>query len=64
MSLSDENLYHDSVSMIVPRFTSFVEDFVLCCYQVTILFCSQNRSLLIFAEVSMNTVSPFLCVHF
>ena len=39
-------LYHDSVSVIVPRFTSFVEDFVLCCCQVTTIFCSWNRSLI------------------
>ena len=66
--LSGENLYHGSVSVTVPRFTSFGEDFVLCCSQVTILFCSQNRSLLVFSEVSMNTmllffVSPLLNHH-
>ena len=48
--LSGENLYHGSVSVIVPRFTAFAEDFVLCCCQVTILFWSQNGSLLVFAE--------------
>ena len=30
--LSGEILYHDSVPMIVPGFTSFVEDFVIRCY--------------------------------
>ena len=62
--LSGENLYHDSVSVIVPRFTSFVEDCVLCCCQVTILFCSLNRSLLVFAKVSMNTVLQFFVSTF
>ena len=57
--------YHDSVSVIVPRFTSFVEDFVFCCYQNTILFGSQNGSLWFFAEASTNTVLPLsLCLHF
>ena len=36
---------------------------VLCCCQVTILFCAQKRSLLVFAEESMNTVLLFLCLH-
>ena len=36
---SSSILYHDRISMIVPWFTSFVEDFVICCYQVTKLFC-------------------------
>ena len=42
--LSGEILYQDSVSVIVPGSTSFVEDFVIRCYQVTKLFCSWNRS--------------------
>ena len=32
-------MYHDSVSMIVSRFISFVEDFVICCYEVTKFLC-------------------------
>ena len=39
-STGGEHSYHDSVSVIVPRFTSFAEDFVLYCCQVTILFWS------------------------
>ena len=42
--LSSQVLYHDSVSMIVSRFTSFIEDFVICCFQVTKVFCSRNGS--------------------
>ena len=33
--LSCEILYHDSVSVFVPGFPSFVEDFVIRCYHVT-----------------------------
>ena len=62
--LSGGNLYHEKISVIVPIFTSFVEDFVLCCYQITILFCSQKTSLLFFAEINMNTMLPSLCLHF
>ena len=52
-------LYQGTVSVIVPRFKSFAEDFVLYHYQVTIHFCSQRWSLSVSAEVSMNTVLPF-----
>ena len=38
--LNGQILYHERVSMIVPRFTSFVEDLVICCHQVTELFWS------------------------
>ena len=34
-------LYHDCVSVIVSRFTSFVENLMICRYQVTKLFCSR-----------------------
>ena len=66
--LSGENVYHDSVSVIVPRFTSFTEDFLLCCCQVTILFWSQNRSLLVFCgskheHCASVCVSPLLKRH-
>ena len=36
--LSCQNLYHDSVSVIVLRLTSFTENFLICCYQVTRIF--------------------------
>ena len=39
--LSGKILYHDSVPVIVSRFTSFVEDLVIYRYQVTKLFCSR-----------------------
>ena len=38
---------------------------MLCCCQVTTLFSSQNFLFcFFFAEVSMNTLLPFLCLHF
>ena len=37
--LSGEILYHDSVSVIVLRFTFLVEDLVICWYHITKLFC-------------------------
>ena len=36
--LSCQILYHDSVSMIISRFTSFTKEFVIWCHQVTKLF--------------------------
>ena len=37
--LSCQVLCDDSVSMIVSRFTSFIKNLVICCYQVTEVFC-------------------------
>ena len=39
--LSCQILYLDSVSIIVSRFTSFTENYVIFCYQVTSIFCSR-----------------------
>ena len=39
--LGGQVLYHHSVSMIVPRFTSFTENFVICCCQVTKVFSTR-----------------------
>ena len=33
--LGGQVLHHDCISMIVSRFTTFTENFVICCYQVT-----------------------------
>ena len=38
--LGGEALHHDCMSMIVSRFTTFTENFVICCNQVTKIFCS------------------------
>ena len=39
--LSTQVLHHQSISMIVSRFTSFTNNFVLCFYQVTKCFCTR-----------------------
>ena len=39
--LSGKILYHDCVSVIVSRFTFLIEDFVICCHQVTKICCSR-----------------------
>ena len=42
--LGSQVLHHDCISMIVSRFTSFTENFVICCYQVTEIFCTRYGS--------------------
>ena len=37
-------LHHDCTSMIVSRFTSFTENFVIFCIQVTKIFCTRYGS--------------------
>ena len=36
--LGGQVLHHDCISMIVSRFTTFTENFAICCYQVTEIF--------------------------
>ena len=42
--LGGQVLHHDCISMIVSRFTTFTENFVICCYQVTNIFCTRYGS--------------------
>ena len=42
--LGGQVLHYDCISVIVSRFTTFTEDFVICCYQVTKLFCTKYGS--------------------
>ena len=42
--LGGQVLHHDCISMIVSRFTTFTENFVICCYQVTKIFCTKYDS--------------------
>ena len=42
--LGGQVLHHDCISMIVSRFTTFTENFVICCYQVTKIFCTRYGS--------------------
>ena len=37
-------LHHDCISMIVSRFTTFTENFVICCNQITKIFCTRYGS--------------------
>ena len=42
--LGSQVLHHDCISMIVSKFTTFTENFVICCYQVTKIFCTKYGS--------------------
>ena len=42
--LRGQVLHHDCISMIVSRFTSFTENLVISCYQVTKFFCTMYDS--------------------
>ena len=42
--LGGQVLHHDCISMIVSRFTTFTENFVICCFQVTKIFCTRYGS--------------------
>ena len=42
--LCGQVLHHDCVSMIVSRFTTFTENFVICCCHVTKIFCTRYDS--------------------
>ena len=39
--LGGQVLHHDCISMIASRFTTFTENLVICCYQVTNIFCTR-----------------------
>ena len=42
--LGGQVLHHDCISMIVSRITTFTENFVICCYHVTKIFCTRCGS--------------------
>ena len=42
--LGGQVLHHDCISMIVSRFTTFTENFVICCNQITKIFCTKYGS--------------------
>ena len=42
--LGGQVLHHDCISMIVSRYTTFTENFVICCNQVTKIFCTRYGS--------------------
>ena len=42
--LGGQVLHLDCISMIVSKFKTFTENFVICCYQVTKIFCTRYGS--------------------
>ena len=42
--LGGQVLHPDCISMIVSRFTTFTENFVFCCNQITKFFCTRYDS--------------------
>ena len=54
--LGGQVLHHDCISMIVSRFTTFTENLVICCYQITKIFCPRYDS--------VNTSSARSPCHF
>ena len=42
--LSGQVLHHNCMSMIVSRFTTFTENFVICCNQITKIVCTRYGS--------------------
>ena len=42
--LGGQVLHHDCISMIVSRFTTFTENFVICCNHITKIFCTKYGS--------------------
>ena len=57
--LSGQVLHHDCISVIVSRFTSFTENFVICCYQVTKIFCTKYGSAIASSARSPCNFGPF-----
>ena len=39
--LGTQVLHHDCISMIVSRFTTFTENFLMCCNQIKTIFCTR-----------------------
>ena len=42
--LGGQVLHHDCISLIVSRFTTFTENLVICCNQITKIFCTKYGS--------------------
>ena len=42
--LGGQVLHHDCISMTDSRFTTFTENFVICCNQITNIFCTRYGS--------------------
>ena len=65
--LGGQVLHHDCILMILSRFTTFTENFVICCYQVTKIYSSRYGSTIVssaqgpcnFGPLTDPTVSVF-----
>ena len=56
--LGGQVLHHDCTSIIVSRFTTFTENFVICCYQVTKIFCTKYGSAIASSSRSPCNLGP------
>ena len=52
-------LHHDCISMIVSRFTTFIENFVIYCYQVTKIFSTRYGFAIAFSAWCPCNFGPF-----
>ena len=57
--LSGQVLHHDCISVIVSRFTTFTENLVICCNQVTKIFCTRYGSAIASSARGPCTFRPF-----
>ena len=56
--LGGQVLHHDCISMIVSRFTTFTENFVICCNHVTKIFCTKYSSVIASSARGACDVGP------
>ena len=54
--LGDQVLHHDCTSMIVSRFTSFTDKFVIGCNQITKNFCTRFAATSAYPESNFSKV--------
>ena len=57
--LGGQVLHHDCISMTVSRFTTFTENFVIYCNQITKLFCTKYDSANTSSARNPCNVGPF-----
>ena len=57
--LSGQVLHHDCISVTVSRFTTFTENFVICCYQITKIFSTKCGCTLSSSARSPCNFRPF-----
>ena len=57
--LGGQVLHHDCISVIVSRFAIFTENFVICWYQVTKIFCTKYGSAIASSARGPCNFGPF-----